>query len=144
MTIPGMCVLFSVVLLDFRAWKARIPPLVKQFASLEWLEARPGWLNDCISGSSMRNVDRPSTKEPSEDDKRRLVEWARSFVPTETAIDGGLFPARLRNGMFWFENYADFELAGEHAEMPELDAETAAKIEHLFGGPIEPKERLKR
>ena len=36
--------------------------------------------------------------------------------------------------MFGFENYADFKLAGEHAQMPELDAETAADIDNQITG----------
>lgn len=129
--------------LDLTARKSRIPPLAEQMVSLSWLEAGPGWLNDCNSGSRMRTVDHPSAEEPSEEE-HRLVEWARSFVPTETAIDGGLFPARLGDGMFGFEDYAAFKLSGKRAEMPELDAETAETIERLFGDDIRDKDRLKR
>lgn len=92
----------------------------------------------------MRAVDRPSVQEPSKDDKDRLVEWALSFVPTETAIDGGLFPARLGEGMFGFEDYASFQLSGKRAEIPEVDSETAATLERLFGGGIPDKDRLKK
>lgn len=94
-------------------------------------------------------MDKPSGKNPSDserksDAERRLRNWARSFVPTETAIDGGLFPSTLGDGMLGLENYSDLKLAGEKAERPEIDDETKARLHRLFGdGSIPQKKRLK-
>jgi hypothetical protein len=54
---------------------------------------------------------KPATREELEALRR---EWLRSFVPSETAIDGGLFPSRIGDGMLGYD-YNDFELAGEPA-----------------------------
>lgn len=141
--------------LDWDGGSCTIPYLAKQFASRprhpNW-SICDFWNLDCTStgaGSSMRAMDKPSAENPSDRERklaeaeRRLREWARSFVPTETAIDGGLFPSKLGQGMLGFENYDDLDLAGEEAELPEIDDETKARLDRLFGGPIRPKERLK-
>ena len=77
----------------------------------------------------------------SSERKRRLEEWFRSFVPTETAIDGGLYPDRLGDGMVGFD-YAKFKLAGRPAQLPAFDADTSAEMERLFGGDIPDKQQL--
>jgi len=38
----------------------------------------------------------------------------RSFVPSETTIDGGLFPSRIGDGMLGYD-YDELELAGKPA-----------------------------
>lgn len=141
--------------LDLHGGSYTIPPIAKQLASLLRRlnrSFRHHWFivcTACGAGSSMRAMDKPSAKNPSDSERkseaeRRLREWARSFVPTETSIDGGLFPPTLGHGMLGFENYDDLKLAGEEAELPEIDEATKARLERLFGGPIRPKERLKK
>lgn len=94
-------------------------------------------------------MDKPSGKNPSDserkaDAERRLRNWARSFVPTETSIDGGLFPPTLGQGMVGWENYDDLKLSGEEAELPEIDEATKERLNRLFGdGSIRQKKRLK-
>ena len=97
----------------------------------------------------MRDMDKSAAQNSSDSGRRaevrrRLYEWSRSFVPTETSIDGGLFPPTLGEGMLGFENYNDLAASSEEVELPELDAPTKARLDRLFGGPIRPKERLKR
>lgn len=79
-------------------------------------------------------MDKPSGKNPSDEDHRaaELEEWLLSFVPSETAIDGGLFPARLGKGMVGLEDYSKFELAGRPADYPELDDATRQTLRKLF------------
>lgn len=94
-------------------------------------------------------MDKPSGKNPSDSERkaeaeRRLRQWARSFVPTETSIDGGMFPSTLGDGMLGLENYSDLKLAGVEAERPEIDEATKERLHRLFGdGSIPPKKRLK-
>lgn len=54
---------------------------------------------------------KPTTREELEALRR---EWLRSFVPSETTIDGGLFPSRIGDGMLGYD-YNDFELSGQRA-----------------------------
>lgn len=67
-----------------------------------------------------------------------LEEWGYSFVPTETAIDGGLYPDRLGDGMVGFD-YASFKLAGRRAALPEVDPKTAEEVDRGFGAGIPKK-----
>jgi len=82
----------------------------------------------------MRALDDKSNKNlPDEElaERRRRV-WLASFMPSETAIDGGLFPARLGKGMVGLEDYSILKPTGEMPDLPELDDATRQKLKELF------------
>lgn len=130
-----MSVYFDVRLLDLHVWTCTIPSLAEQL---------PGCRNrnhDCNANparGSIYAMDKPSDKNSSgnssRDDKNAelLKQWRTWFVPSETSIDGGLFPARLGKSMVGLGDYDDLELSGELAELPGLDEETRAKLQDLL------------
>jgi len=63
-------------------------------------------------------------------------EFLCSFVPTETTIDGGLFPSRLDNGMIG-SGEAPFHLAPP-AIATEETAEARRELQRVFSGYVRP------
>jgi hypothetical protein len=134
--------MFSLPLfLDIEFGISTMPSLAQQYEGT----LAPGWWNDCkwisvFVRSSMRAMSNaPDPNSPGL--PKGLEEWLRSFVPTETAIDGGLYPDRLGDGMLGFD-YASFRLAGERAPLPEVDPKRAEEIERRFASGIGSRERL--
>jgi hypothetical protein len=127
--------------LDMELGISTIPPQAQQLiagtrAPERWNEY---WISVFVRSSMRAMANEPDPKNPGS--PASLDEWLRSFVPTETAIDGGLFPDRLGDGMLGFD-YASFKLAGRRAKLPDVDPETAAELKRRFGSGIPPRERL--
>lgn len=71
-----------------------------------------------------------------------VQEVLRSFVPTETTIDGGLLPSSLGDGV------TGSEAAAFHLSAPSTPTDATAamrdELNRVFGGAIRPKRPLGR
>lgn len=101
------------------------------------------WTDVC--NSQRRRDTLPPMADAPEEDLHALAPdfdaWARSFDPTETTIDGGLFPSRLGQGMLGLE-YTSFRLSGRRAELPDIDPAYGEELLRMYGGPIPTKRPL--